>query len=373
MLKIVLPALAALALVAPAADAADLTSITAGVLASPEPATTTDGQRHVVYEIQLASQEAVPITVRSLAVRTGEGRTLATYDGAQIPMSTRSGPTNTLGPSQAGTVWLDLAFPRRAALPRTLEHRFTIGVDGHSYTFTAARTAVESRRPLTIDPPLRGGAYLNFNGCCEPQPHRMAVVAVDGTPYLSERFAADFIQLDATGNAADSEDLTRNDSFIGYGEPVYAVADGRVVSTMNTVPENTPLNEPPGTQFNARTILGNSVVLSLGNGTYAAYGHLKTGSVTVRSGQLVRRGQRLARVGNTGQSGAPHLHFQLSDGPDPIASDGRPYAFRSFRLNGMATNVEPFLMGAAPAHVVAGATPNRHDQMPLHASVLDFG
>ena len=374
MLKIVVGALAAFALVAPTAGAAELTSLTASVLAAPEPATTTDGKRHLLYEIQLASQEAAPITLQSLTVRTDTGRTLVTYDAEELPqvMSTRSGATNTLAPSQAGTVWIDLAFPRGTALPRALEHHFSISVEGQTYTFDAARTGVEARPAMTIGSPLRGGPYLNFNGCCEPHPHRIAVVAVDGVPYLSERFAADFIKLDANGSAADGE-ITGNASFLGYDEPVYAVADGRVVSTMNTVPENTPLNEPPGTQFTQRTILGNSVVLELADGTYAAYGHLKPGSVRVRPGQRVHRGQPLARVGNSGQSGAPHLHFQLSDGPDPIASDGRPYAFRSFRHTGMATNVEQFLMGAAPADVTPSRNPSRHDQMPMHASVIDFG
>ena len=374
MLKIVVAALAGLAFAAPAAGATDLTSLTASVLAAPEPATGTDGKRHLLYEIQLASQESAPIALESLAVRTDTGRTLVTYDAAQVPdvMSTRSGATNTLTSSQSGTIWIDLAFPRDAALPRALEHHFSIGVDGHTYTFDAARTRVDARAPMTIDAPLRGGPYLNFNGCCEPHPHRIAIVAVDGVPHLSERFAADFIKIGADGSAAAGE-VTGNDSFRGYDEPVYAVAPGRVVSTLNTVPENTPLNEPPGNQFTHRTILGNSVVLELADGTYAAYGHLKPGSVRVRSGQYVRRGQPLARVGNSGQSGAPHLHFQLSDGPDPIASDGRPYAFRAFRHTGMATNVEQFLMGAAPAAVTPDQHPSRRGQMPMHASVVDFG
>ena len=329
MFKLALPAVAAFALIAPAAHAADLTPITASVLAAPEPATATDGQRHLVYELQLANPEPVPIEVQSLAVRAGKGGTLATYDAEQVPMASR-----TLAPKATATVWLDLALERGAALPGALEHRFTVGVEGRSYTFTVGRTRVESRRPMTVDPPLRGGLWLNFNGCCGTSPHRTAIAPVDGVPFLSERFAADFIRVDANGNAADSEDITRNESFIGYGEPVFAVADGRVVSVVNDVAENTPLSEPPGSQFTLRTIVGNRIVLELGDGTYATYGHLKTGSVNVRLGQRVRRGQRLARVGNTGVSGAPHLHFQLTDGPDPIASDGRPYAFGSFRLDG---------------------------------------
>jgi hypothetical protein len=62
---------------------------------------------------------------------------------------------------------------------------------------------------------------------------------------------------------------------------VLAVADARVVSTLNTVPENVPLNEPPASSFSERAILGNHVILNLDDGRFAAYGHLQTGSVRV--------------------------------------------------------------------------------------------
>ena len=174
----------------------------------------------------------------------------------------------------------------------------------------------------------------------------MALVQVDGSDYLSERFASDFIRIDEQGRGAEG-DPTRNESFFTFGEPVYAVADGRVVRTLNDVPENVPLNEPPGDQFTTSTIVGNHVVLKLRDGRFAAYGHLKTGSVRVRVGQRVRRGEVLGQVGNTGQSGGPHLHFQLSDGPDPIASEGVPHAFDRFTLIGTVTNIDEFLTGAA--------------------------
>ena len=45
------------------------------------------------------------------------------------------------------------------------------------------------------------------------------------------------------------------------------------------------------------------------DGTTGEYFHLERGSVQVRVGERVARGQRLARSGNTGFSTAPHLHF----------------------------------------------------------------
>jgi hypothetical protein len=40
---------------------------------------------------------------------------------------------------------------------------------------------------------------MNFNGCCGLSPHRNALTALNGTPFLSERFALDFIQINAQG------------------------------------------------------------------------------------------------------------------------------------------------------------------------------
>jgi hypothetical protein len=238
--------------------------------------------------------------------------------------------------------------------------------------FLAARTPVDRRPALTLSAPLRGGRFLNFNGCCGRYPHRTAIAPVDGVPYLSERYASDFIRIDAEGRAA-AGDLTKNESFFTYGEPVHAVAGARVVGTRNDVPENVPLYEPPGSAFTLQTIVGNRVVLALPGGRYATYGHLQTGSVRVHPGQRVRRGQILGLVGNTGQSGAAHLHFQLSDGPDPLASDGVPYVFKRFTLAGAASNVDRFLMGAnADVHPVDGPA-RRHRELPMHADVVRFG
>jgi hypothetical protein len=213
---------------------------------------------------------------------------------------------------------------------------------------------------------------MNFNGCCGLSPHRSALVALNGRPFLSERFAADFIRIDAQGSAA-AGDLTRNESFFMFGEPLLAVADARVVRTLNTVPENVPLNEPPSSAFTERTIFGNHVILNLGGGRFAAYGHMQTGSVRVHRGQRVRRGQVLGLAGNTGQSGGAHLHFQVSDGPNPLASEGLPFVFRRFRLTGKVTNVDQFLAGTANADVRRVRRAGRlRGELPLHATVVRF-
>ena len=94
----------------------------------------------------------------------------------------------------------------------------------------------------------------------------------------------------------------------------------------------------------------------------------------VHPGQRVRRARSLARVGNTGQSGAPHLHFQLSDGPDPIGSDGcRARTERLLAATAAATNVDEFMMGgAADVETTPGPGEAPLHELPLHADVVRF-
>ncbi|MGH2943364.1 MAG: M23 family metallopeptidase [Solirubrobacteraceae bacterium] len=374
-------AVTVLAVAASAASAAPKrTPLFVTVLTPPAPVVGSDGRQHLAYELTLENNTGARAEVDSVAVRAEGGRTLLRIAGAQLPAVTQNfgfAQTSAFAASEGGRMWLDVTLPRGQRLPRALVHRLSVRAvqptgEAEAYTFDAASTPVSRRRAVELSPPLRGGLYMNFNGCCVLSPHRSALTALDGAPFLSERFAVDFIQIDAQG-AGGAGDLTRNESFFTFGEPVLAVADARVVSTLNSVPENVPLNEPPASSFSERAILGNHVILSLGAGRFAAYGHLQTGSVRVRVGQRVRTGQVLARVGNTGPSGGPHLHFQVSDGPQPLASDGLPFVFRRFSLAGEVSNIGQFLTGAANADIrPAGRAAGRRDELPLHASVVRF-
>ena len=141
--------------------------------------------------------------------------------------------------------------------------------------------------------------------------------------------------------------------------------------TRNNLPDIPPLNEPPGSNFTTQTTLGNNVELKLRGGRYVLYAHLKNGSIRVRPGQRVRSGQMLARVGNSGQTGGSHLHFQVNDGPNLAISDGLPFALRRFTLIGTVTNVPELLAGTANADVRRLQPPSpRRAQLPLHATVV---
>ena len=354
------------------------TPISASVLAAPQPVSATDGRRHLVYEVLVQNRTDESVEVQSLAVRAN-GRALVAFAGAELAavMTTARSHTSTLASGEGATVWLDVVLRRGRRVPRSLVHRLTVratapGGESSTFTFDGARTLVRPGPARAVAAPLRGGPYLNFNGCCGLSPHRTAVFPVDGTLYGFQRFAVDLIRIDNQGRGA-AGDLTRNESFFTFGEPVYAVADARVVRTRNDLPDIPPLNEPPGSAFTTETTLGNNIGLKLRGGQYALYAHLKRGSIGVRPGQHVRRGQMLGRVGNSGQTGGSHLHFQLNDGASPVASNSPPFLFRQFTLTGIATNVDEFLSGAANADVRRLRPPSpRRDQLPLHATVVDF-
>jgi urea transporter/murein DD-endopeptidase MepM/ murein hydrolase activator NlpD len=90
-----------------------------------------------------------------------------------------------------------------------------------------------------------------------------------------------------------------------YGLPVLAPAAATVVEVVDGVPDS-PIGKP-----NVEENWGNLVVLQHGIGLFSLLCHLQPGSIQVKQGQVVRRGEELARCGSSGRAAVPHLHFQL--------------------------------------------------------------
>jgi murein DD-endopeptidase MepM/ murein hydrolase activator NlpD len=83
------------------------------------------------------------------------------------------------------------------------------------------------------------------------------------------------------------------------GDPIIATADGQVV-TVDIDP----------------TGFGNYVIIKHKHGFYTRYAHLQSFAVT--TGQRVQQGQVIGRIGNTGLSTGPHLHYEVHIGSDVV-------------------------------------------------------
>jgi murein DD-endopeptidase MepM/ murein hydrolase activator NlpD len=173
-----------------------------------------------------------------------------------------------------------------------------------------------------------------------------------GTDMLGQRYAFDLIRFDPQQGSRYHPAGGLRTLLLGvptrechgWGEPVHAPLAGVVVKARDGMAERrrihpvreialvirTGITFRPTTQHLER-VLGNHVILRCGD-VHAAFAHFATGSVVVEDGQHVEAGDVLGRVGHTGNSTAPHLHFQLMDGPDPLVARGVPCAFREYEV-----------------------------------------
>ena len=327
---------------------------TGDVLAAPSPLPRTDGRRHLVYEIVLRNPTTARAVLERLVVVDEQRCTLATFGPQTIrtllgPSGMPVVPTPEIGPGQTLTLYLDITLPRGRPAPDALAHHFVLTLHPDSgpvqrLSLSGARTDVERRRPIDLSPPLRGERLLGFIA--------HTAQTIDDRLSHAQRYAIDFARLNRAGDNFFDGDPQRNESYAIYGAEVHAAAGGTIVAVRDGVPENTPPAEPPFTTFD--DVAGNRVVQHLGAGRYALYAHLQPGSVRVRVGERVERGEVLGLVGNTGLSTGPHLHFQVMDspgGPSALGADGLPHVFDRFTLVGRIADIAaPVLTPASPPH-----------------------
>ena len=145
--------------------------------------------------------------------------------------------------------------------------------------------------------------------------------------YLSnmDRYAYDFVLVDAQNRMAPHEDAERNEDYFGFMAPVRATADGVVLQMRNTEADNRTFDEN-STKVNPLFSFGNYVLLDHGGGVYSVFGHLRQGSVRVKVGERVRKGDEIGEVGASGSSLFPHLHYEMVNGYRPGA-EGLPSYF----------------------------------------------
>jgi hypothetical protein len=383
MSRAVLGALAAVLALsfAPAADAAPqevLTPVVANVITPPQPVLTSDGRRQLAYELQLINRSSATATVRNIRA-LGGGRVLQSLSGSRLrtvmaPYG-QSQHALSLRGGQGAFVLMDVSLPRSARVPARLTHRLTVSLKPRdpvvSTTYATAPTRVVRREAVVVAPPLRGSNWLVGNGCCADfTAHRGTVLPVNGGAHVPERYAIDFVRIGA-GDLLFNGPREALTSYPFFGDEIHSATTGKVVGVVDNLPETVPVGSLPK-GITAAEAGGNHVVVAMGHGRFAFYAHMQPGSIRVKVGDVVTVGQTLGLLGNSGNTDAPHLHFHVMDGPLPLASNGVPFRFSTFTVQGqMTTNDEAFLAGTPATIAPRGAGP-RTNELPLNDQVIAF-
>ena len=364
--------------------------VASALTANATPFPGTDGQLHIVYELVLTNTSPTPATLKKVEVldASGPSRVLASYSDRELLSRLRTtggAAVENLAIEYNDTrlFLIDLTQNAAAAFPGRLLHRIEVlGAPSPSPTpptpallsYTVAALDISRKLPK-IGPPLLGKGWVAANGCCGAAAvHRASSLTVNGKIYYAQRFAIDWMRLDERGRLVH-DDPSDVHNYPGYGADVLAVADGTVVDTLNDLDDQKPGSLPDRKTITLENVDGNHVVLDLGDGVFAFYAHLQKGSVAVALGSRVKRGQVLGKLGNTGNTSAPHLHFHLMESPSVLGSNGMPYVIDSFALAGRVPAADFAAASGVEGDWSKGLLPMpspRHDQLPLDLNIIDF-
>lgn len=352
---------------------------------------------HVAYELTVLNFAPRPAVLTSVETIDPDGTVVSSLDEDEVAARTMivadysggaaDGEALAIPSGKTALLVLDAAYADKDDIPSSLTHRIsaTFGSpesgDGgiavlwpDTVTQTGGAVAVSDDEPVAIGAPLRGQGWLVGNGCCTLNAHRNVVLPVGGRINGAERFAIDVSMIDVeatrrTGYQPGVEvegDPTLNEDYRAYGADVLAVADATVVAVHSTTPDTLPGELPLGPGFTLANLGGNVIALEMAPDLFAVYYHLAPGSPTVQVGDRVAAGDVIAQLGNSGNTSAAHLHFQLSRTPLIFSSDSVPYVIDEFAVVGSLDPVTgEFLDEPDPGP--------RRDALPLALTIVDFG
>lgn len=358
-----------------------ITPLLLAVHDAPVPFRGSDGRTHLVYELWMTNFSSGDATIEQVDV-LGDAGVLATLDAAAIAArlqpAGRRDARDTLSGGGTALLFLHLTLAADAPVPARLSHQVRARIDAappdqRQMTLGGGAVTVDRRAAVVIGPPLRGSRFIAADSCCDATRHTRAALPVDGRVLIAQRYAVDWEQLDDAGRiyVGPREQVT---SYAIYGREALAVADARVVAARDDLREQVPGRLPEAISLAEAD--GNAVVLDLGGERFALYAHLQPGSLRVRVGDRVRRGQTLGLVGNSGNSVAPHLHFHVMDGPSPLDSNGLPYEIDAFEVAGHSPGTAAFdhaEESGTPLAITPVSPPRRVTRaLPLDQTLVEF-
>jgi murein DD-endopeptidase MepM/ murein hydrolase activator NlpD len=240
-----------------------------------------------------------------------KGFLFTTHIASQPPSPSKSTAESNVSAAQTATL--------PAAVSGTQSSQPDSAASSASLKERAQSTSLPSTPP-TVPDKQQTELFLPFTGTW--------TIAAGGEPgesttsrtLLQQQFAYNFIGNSTTGLRYRSDGKVNEDYFV-YGKDILAPANGTVVEVIDGIRENTP-----GTR-NPYAIIGNAIILQHASREYSVLAFLKTGSIRVKVGERISRGQVLAQCGNSGYAAEPALHYHLQDAPYLQTAKGIKFYF----------------------------------------------
>ncbi len=360
----------------------------------PIPVRGSDERFHAAYELTVLNFAPRPATITEVQILAPDGTVLSTLSQQEVAERTMvvadyAPPADggiSIPSGKTALLVLEVTADDRASLPASVSHQISAsygaaetggGKIAELWPDTASQrggeVTISTDEPVVIGSPLSGSGWLVSAACCTLNVHRNVLLPVGGRINGGERYALDLSQVDVEGireNGFTQESVVHgdpavNEDYRAYGASVLAVADATVVFVEKEVPDTVAGTLPIGPGFTLGNLGGNVVVLELAPDLFAVYYHLAPGSPSVKVGDRVSKGQEIALLGNSGNTSAAHLHFQVSRTPLIFSSDSVPYEIEEFTLVGGISDETGELIEAPGS----GA---RKNALPLALDVIDF-
>lgn len=166
--------------------------------------------------------------------------------------------------------------------------------------------------------PMEGLWYVEYGGITKKDSHSWNII--------SQRYAYDFEI--RKNNLPYKGDYTNCENYYSYKQNIIAPSDGWVIDIKNEFNDTRILKERPAI-CDADDPRGNYILLKHSNNEYSLVAHILKNSFKVKVGDLVKEGQIIARVGNSGNTEGPHIHFQVQKGNDFNNSQGLIISFKN--------------------------------------------
>ena len=302
------------------------------------------GQQLLNFDFKIDNQSGDKIELSGVEVSVlgAADKLLAQYRVGANGMSVLVVPNRFIETGKSELVFNPLyAFPSDMDLSKLrFDFQFDVGDDTKYKVVTVVEPKLFTPK-VVLQLPLAGPALIHdghdFYG------HHRRLPLLDGMAQTLKwnsnfmRYSYDFVMTDAQGKMYKG-DGSKNEDWYGWGATVTAPGAGKVIRVVSTLPDNAKGKQPPFSreQFVADPSLmwGNHVEIDHGNGEISMLAHMKSGSITLKVGDQVKRGQKIGEMGFSGDAFLVHLHYDLKNGAG-FNADGLPSPFNDFeRLSG---------------------------------------